>query len=325
MKARFIAAVLGLIILCSAASAQGYYLRANSNINLRASFSLNANIVETAPAGTVLHVVGQFNRWLKVSRNGQEVWAADWLSYTHVESSEQAGAQQQTARVDNCCFVDRQCNTDDEWAAGYWAFQNNQCTAPAQTQLSPSSRPAIADSSQVDNCCHLGWQCTSDEDWSTGYYAFQTNQCKHWGIAIEGPEAFVIRVEAALDLLQNRAPNWYAYVISGLDKVKVNPAGSGHGVYVRGRTYGLPLSRLIREEWHGDSATIWFASALVHEACHVHLYEAGLPHSGLEGERACLQMQIESLQALNPGDQHLFGFPVLLQNIENREYQWWHD
>lgn len=317
-------AILALLLFFNMVSAQDYVLRADSNTNLRASFSLNANIVETVPAGTVLQVVGKFNRWLKIDRNGQEVWAADWLRYTRVDNSEQTGSRQLASQVDNCCFVDRECNTDEEWVSGYWAYQNSQCAAPPQSHLQTSSQPVNPDSSQINNCCYQGWQCNSDDDWSTGFHAFQTNQCKHRGLAIDGSEAFVIRVDAALDLLNYRALNWYAYVISGLDRVREIPERSDRGVYVRRRTYELQLSWLSRE-WQGDAPTVWFASALVHEACHVHLYEAGLPFSGLEGERACLQMQIEALRALNPGDKHLFGFPALLENIENREYQWWHD
>ena len=75
------------------------------------------------------------------------------------------------AQVDNCCYVDRQCSTDRQWTDGYFAFQNGQCAAPAQSQPT-SNAPA-----QVDNCCFVDRQCSSDQQWTDGYWAFQWGQC----------------------------------------------------------------------------------------------------------------------------------------------------
>ena len=75
------------------------------------------------------------------------------------------------ADIDNCCFVDRQCSTDQQWIDGYWAFQNNQCPAPAQSQ------PAGGAPAQIDNCCFVDRQCHSDQEWVDGYQAYQNNQC----------------------------------------------------------------------------------------------------------------------------------------------------
>ena len=73
--------------------------------------------------------------------------------------------------IDNCCFVDRQCHSDQQWTDGFYAFQNNQCSAPAQTQ------PASGAPAQVDNCCFIDRQCNTDQDWINGYWAYQNNQC----------------------------------------------------------------------------------------------------------------------------------------------------
>ena len=75
--------------------------------------------------------------------------------------------------IDNCCFVDRQCHTDQEWTDGYHAFQNNQCGASAQSQLGTSAPPPA----QIDNCCYVDRQCSSDQDWINGWQAYQNNQC----------------------------------------------------------------------------------------------------------------------------------------------------
>ncbi len=79
------------------------------------------------------------------------------------------------AQVDNCCFVDRQCSSDQEWTDGYNAFQNGQCAAPAQSQSEAPAQTHV--SSQIDNCCFVDRQCNSDADWTDGYHAYQNGQC----------------------------------------------------------------------------------------------------------------------------------------------------
>ena len=234
MKAASLAVLLSVFVLCSVASAQDYQIRTDARVNLRATYSLEGEIVEAVPAGAILQVVGMFNRWLKINRNGNEVWLADWVGFTRVAD----GAQTQS-QVDNCCFVDRQCTVDAEWTSGYWAFQNNQCAAPLQSRPQISSQPANISTGTIDNCCFLGWQCHSDEDWARGHFAFHINQCKHRGVEIEGSEAFVLRIEEALDILQNRAPTWYAYSISGLTKIREVPEDEGAGVYLHTGAFSI--------------------------------------------------------------------------------------
>ena len=84
-----------------------------------------------------------------------------------------------SSQTDNCCFVDRQCDTDEQWISGYWAFQNNQCAAPSPQQQSPSSQsqPQPAASEDTDNCCFVDRQCMTNEEWVNGYNAYQNNQC----------------------------------------------------------------------------------------------------------------------------------------------------
>ena len=80
--------------------------------------------------------------------------------------------------IDNCCFVDRQCHSDQDWMDGFWAFQNDQCQASAQSQSQTSSQPVSGASAQVDNCCFVDRQCHSDQDWMDGFWAFQNDQCQ---------------------------------------------------------------------------------------------------------------------------------------------------
>ena len=178
MNARKFAIMLGLFALCIVASAQNYNIRTTYYTNLRNTYSLQGSVVETVPSGTTLLVVGNQSRWLRISRNGVEVWMADWVSHTRVAGGQQTQSPSQTSsQIDNCCFVDRQCNSDAEWNNGYWAFQNNQCVAPSQTQTRTSSQPVNTGPSQIDNCCFVDRQCQSDQQWSDGYFAYQNGQC----------------------------------------------------------------------------------------------------------------------------------------------------
>jgi len=85
--------------------------------------------------------------------------------------------------IDNCCFIDRQCQSDQQWKDGYWAFQNNQCVALAGSQAPASAQSASAAPAQVDNCCFVDRHCSSDQQWTDGYHAFQNKQCSAPGPA----------------------------------------------------------------------------------------------------------------------------------------------
>ena len=172
MKAKRFAPLLTLLILLHAPLAHAYSIQVTYNTNLRAAPSLQGQIVETVTAGAILSVVGSNDGWLRINRNGNEVWMSKSVSYTRVEGGESAAPRtNSSAQVDNCCFVDRQCATDKEWTSGYRAFQNGQCSLPIRSL-------GQATSEEDDNCCYLGWQCDTDEEWVSGYWAYQRNdQC----------------------------------------------------------------------------------------------------------------------------------------------------
>ena len=83
MKVKLVILVVCLL-LSNIVFAQEYQIRADAKINLRSWYSATSSIVETVPVGTVLQVVGRFNRWLKISRNGNETWIGDWLNFTRL-------------------------------------------------------------------------------------------------------------------------------------------------------------------------------------------------------------------------------------------------
>ena len=164
-----------LISICLTTAAQTYSIRVNVNANIRAQPSLDGARLESVPAGTILDVLGEFNRWLRVNRGG-EAWMASWLSFDRVAAP---AAQPLAAniQIDNCCQVDRQCHSDRDWIGGWHAFQSGQCQAPAAVTQANAPQPATT--SQVsDNCCGIDRQCHSNQDWIGGWHAYQNGQCR---------------------------------------------------------------------------------------------------------------------------------------------------
>jgi len=198
--------------------------------------------------------------------------------------------------VDNCCFVDRHCQSDQDWDDGYWAFQNGLCAAPGQVQ--------------------------GNVDQNVDQIEYMRN-----ALRIEGSERFLNEVNSALDLLKARAPHWYAYTVAGYDWILEVPdlVWISHppdvSVWLFPPDFG----------YYGN--TIGFAGVLVHEACHLYQRQAylqlGAPPEllamveGLEAERECFAKEIEAVEDIAP---NYYGLPSMrntLANIDKEEYQWW--
>lgn len=306
-----------MLVVCGMVTAQtDYLIRPEFRTNLRAAPSLDSRIVTTAEASETLLVVDKSDRWLKISIDASDLWMAAWVSHSRVD-----GSVKTQSRIDNCCFVDRQCSTDHEWTAGYWAFQNNQCGAAAVSQSQQSTPGGTSAPGDVNNCCFLGWQCSSDQQWQRGFNAYQNNQCDS-PVAIEGSEAFVAQVKKALDMLKRWAPKWYTYATSGLNTIREVPESNGSGVWHEERRFDIIPSHAFAGE--GVNAVIWLAGIIVHDACHVHRYEAGLQSGGRDGELACLQVQLPATEAIDPRDRFSSWLNTLINNIDDPEYQWWH-
>ena len=243
MKIRLLTVILAVFAFCSVASAQAYFIRVEGRNNLRSCAGFGCRVVETAPVGTVLEVVGEYNRWLKINRNGEEVWMANWIDYSRVDPS----------------------------------------------------------------------------------------QSKHPGVIIEGSAGFIAQMEAALDMLKDRVPQWYDYVISGLDKIKEDPESNCICVSVHTRTYVAPPTVVAD---HPDAVHILFlADGLAHEACHVHrIQDAGFSYGTnaekIREERACVEVQLEALEVMDIYNKALGlrqWYQETIENIENPEYWWWAD
>ncbi|MCY3833663.1 MAG: SH3 domain-containing protein [Chloroflexi bacterium] len=319
VKLFLILILITLFLFGSLARAQGYAIRTEVNANLRSGPGLDYRWVETAPTSAVLQVIGESGSWLQIDRNGRELWMANWLGHSHVNDGAQPSAPA-SAEIDNCCFVDRQCASQQEWENGYWAFQNHQCPAPAQPLAVNARTPASQIAAGVDNCCFLGMHCASENDWLRGYAAFQRNQCKHPEVRIDGGPRFVAQVEAALDLLKSGAPYWYAYTVNELKEIA--EVGEGIlGIDTSARIFYLPPSHAyLYNNRNLENALVWLAGVLVHEACHIYRHKEGWRY-GTEFERFreeafCQSVQIKALDVFDPKKR----FHSYLQGLVNEYF-----
>lgn len=277
------------------------------SMNIRDSFSASARVVGTARAGDSF-AVSQSRRgdrwcWLNIGKG----WLAKTSRVSPTPPAPTSPSQTvQTANIDNCCYVDRQCQTDQEWENGYWAFQNGQCVVPAQNTSAPSSN--------VDNCCFIGWQCHNDDDWSRGYHAFRNNQCGGNAITnpaalnlpeIEGSDWFRQQIAEAFEFLRANSPKWFNYTASKLRRiVEVAELTGKYGteayarVNARNGRVKVSRSSLLEGNWP-------LHNALVHEACHVHQWDSG-KYDGwswslsYDLEPECYEVQIQALSEMMP-------------------------
>ena len=290
-----------LALVCALASAQTYHIRVPQNTNLRASYSLDSSVLASARAGTTLQVVGEYNRWLRVQREGRQYWMANWVAYTRVE-----GQQPVASVIDNCCFVNQQCATDQEWVNGYSAFQRGEC--PVSQPATPGSAPVSSPANQpINNCCFVNRQCATDQEWLDGYNAFQfDNACQ--GTAQVSPyETIVINsagrripIRGNADARQAIAAGfyyvrdalgqrWWQY-IEILDDIRYSPGRCSRGYACSNRRH-----RFIHLDTRHPLSPWAVAATLIHEACHLwqvrenrhHGRDYSIPYHDRPWEREC--------------------------------------
>ena len=283
---------LACAILAGTAAAQDQCYRHNvayvsATMNVRQSNSINSQLLRKAVAGESFTVSssaqGGTYCWLNISDG--------WMARTgRVSASPPGGTTPpveqttQPSNIDNCCFVNRQCQTDQEWVDGYWAYQRNECPVGAPT-TETSPQPVSSTPADVNNCCFAGWQCHTDEEWVRGFWAYQNNQCaagpppsrsvRVGNIVIEGSESFQTWIKAGLDLLKRTAPQWYDYVQGATRKLIERAAGTYAFVDVAAAAHHTAWDANVVYPSELNIYTI--AHEMIHEACHIYQYQQGRP------------------------------------------------
>lgn len=337
MNTKHFLSLIAIFLLAAIASAQGYSIRANRGLNLRAAPSLNADIAATVRSGAVLQVAGHVGKWLKIAQAGEHVWLADWVNFSRVDETP-AQTDASTA-VNNCCFVDRACQSDQEWTEGYWAFQNNECPAPAGSQAGSAASVSSAETSAINNCCFSGWRCNNDQEWTNGYHAYQNNQCagspnvQHG--TVDSCCALGWNCAFEFDYIMGR---WWFEGNNGqcnqpIQEVVDGVIIEGSRAFIAQHKSAMTLLKNRAPEWHAYTTNIirkiresrakpgygtlhksfnlpiwhsvaYAAAIIIHETCHVQRSFAGVhthEYENIAEEPICDQVAIEALRKFSPG------------------------
>ena len=314
---------LAVMLLAAAASAQtpcfGYSVAYVSGpMNIRESHSLGSQIVRKAAAGQSFSVSsstrGDSYCWLSIPA-GWMAWTSRVSASQPAQTASPAGTTSaQPSDIDNCCFVNRQCQSESEWVSGYWAFQRNECPVGGSTAPMSSAQPASSPSG-VNNCCHIGWRCESEDAWLAGYFSHAANLCasgqhlastRRAHVVIDGSPSFRVWTHAAFDLLQQRAPQWYQFALGGMRGIKQLKPGMGSWM-------GSDL--VFDTAWDSNDyptqRNIYtHAAIMVHEACHGYQFMQGRPDDfSWEGE--CYLLENRAQAQFDPDDR--FGLVKWIQ------------
>ena len=157
---------------------------------------------------------------------------------------------------DNCCGIDRQCHSDQDWVNGYWAYQQGQCGG--------QSPPTAASAS-------------------------------HGRVRIFDLTAgFADLVNRGFELLRARVPHWYAFAVNGLNSVHElhETDYTGYVVVEDAAAYYHHAPHYIRPIIPQDDHTM--AEFLVHEACHVYQYREGRLNDWLANQVECVEKELQA-------------------------------
>lgn len=332
---------LALTIVAGRAAAQdGCYryrvAQVSDTMNIRQSHGTGSPVVRRAVAGESFAVSsstqGVTYCWLNIP-DGWMAWTVRVSGSQPAVTTASAGTQTtQPSNIDNCCFVNRNCRTDQEWVDGYWAYQRNECPVNSPTTQQTSAQPISSTPADVDNCCFTGWHCNTDDEWSRGYWAYQNNQCaagpppstsaRDGNISIEGSETFQIWVKAGLDLLKRTAPQWYNYVQGALRKLKELPPETGAGVYTDTGTHETAWNP---NHYPNELNIFTIAHEMIHESCHVYQFRRGDSSEAWRQERECVETALAASAFVDPHNS--FGrksyWRWIIANIEHDMSIWW--
>ena len=122
---------------------------------------------------------------------------------------------------------------------------------------------------------------------------------------------------AAMKMLSQSAGVHYTTVTTYVATIEC--IASGSGMYSAEKRY-------VVGDATRNAGALWYAGTIAHDACHSRQYHTGLPSSGKESERQCLDVQVDALTQMG-APQSTIDY---VNNIINSEYwdvpyegRWW--
>jgi hypothetical protein len=143
------------------------------------------------------------------------------------------------------------------------------------------------------------------------------------GTDLEGDAAFIAHVKAALALLESKAPEAYAEVVTNVTRVRSVESFSGM-CYDTG-TYRVGDDTAYAPGYPVEQQVVWLAGTIVHDGCHRDRYVAGIEPSGRDAELACLQLQHAALKQIDEAGRFRDYVRDLIEGVDDPSNQYWND
>jgi hypothetical protein len=159
------------------------------------------------------------------------------------------------------------------------------------------------------------------------------------GIPISGPDGFVKRTQLALDLLRQRAPDYYYRMgqsVTSIDFLGQNYLeGEGARISLEGiGAVATPSTGQVQvlvntafpSGFDGltDGDLFSYTGVLIHELRHIELYRIGESPGGWEEEVLCEQAAYAALQQMDAPGAVLARYQLYLSDPQARRYQNWY-
>ena len=221
------------------------------NMNIRELPSTTSRVVAKAQAASSFAVAASIRGdkwcWLNITQG--------WLAHTaHVQATEplrtlrttaatsaSTETQQTQPNIDNCCFVNLNCQSEQDWVDGFWAFRRQECSVQgASEQISTPAAPHYIINSQGRR------------------------------IPIYGDEEFRLTIARGFFYLRDRLPRWWQYVAI-IDDVKYGGKEGNCNYACANWPYKNVRFGPIA---YGQSAST-IAQTLIHESCHLYQWQEG--------------------------------------------------
>lgn len=152
-------------------------------------------------------------------------------------------------------------------------------------------------------------------------YVSMAHPISQQGMEIIGDSECAEKTIEALDLLQEKAPEYYELVENNIGMIQCAESGSGLRIYNNPILYVAGIDTI-------NAGAIWYASTIAHDSCHAKLYNdykeehngRYVPDEIWTGKKAeihCMLLQKKALEELGAG-------PATMQHIENMlNYAYW--
>ena len=128
-------------------------------------------------------------------------------------------------------------------------------------------------------------------------------------------------MEAGLDLLKRKAPQWYNYVLGGTRKIKQLPAGAGARMDPN-RTHSTAWGY---DDYPNALNIYTIAHEMIHEACHGYQSVHGSHPEAWQDELECVEKELAAALVFDPHD--TYGrhsqWRQTIANIRDPSTWWW--